>query len=411
MKKLVTMILVVAMSLSLMACGGGGGSSEEKVGDRTVISMTYWNPKSTMQPLIDLIEEKLPNVKIQYNYLGSASYFTTIRMKLLADNAEDIVAFSPGEELMYGKQGLLADVSEICGDNFTEPSKYYVPMNTWYECIFYNKDIFEEHNIEVPTTFDEFLAVCEKLEKAGVVPFTIGAKGGATLTKCMLGYVQAEYLLQDAGKDFDGKFAQGEARMADNWTPYVEAWSQIVEKGYINRDHLGITDQQAMDEFAVGYAAMTPAGTWSYETLKQKNFNMNFGVIPYLGDKPENACVVGGAGGGFCLNAKSKNYDLAWQVLEVIASPEGQQAMVAGSPGSGSLHKDISYDLPEEFANVKTVLENNRIYCSWHHWGDAVVLNDFGGMLQEVILKKTTVEKGLEKIDTMADKYRADAQG
>ena len=415
MKKILAMILAFTMISALAACGGG--ESEESAGsteggssvERTTISMTYWNPQETMQPLIDLIEEKLP-VSIQYNYLGAASYFTTIRMKLLANNAEDILSFSPGEELNYGRQGLLADVSSICGDDFTDSSPYYVPMNTWYEGIAYNKDIFAEHNITVPTTFDEFVEVCKKLRDEGVVPFTIGAKGTDSLTKCFLGYIQAEYQLQDAGKDFDEKYAVGESSMAQEWTPFLEKWKILIDENIINRDHLGITASQALDEFVTGYAAMTPTGTWAYETIKQKNFNLNFGLMPYLGEKAENACLVGGAGGGYCINTASPNYDLAWKVLEVIASPEGQEAMLAASPGSGSLRKGISYEIPEEFADIKQVLDNGRIYCAWHHWGDANVLPDFGGMVQELILGRTTVGDGLTRVDTLAEQYRNDAK-
>lgn len=414
MKKALAFLLIIVMVLGLVACGSDGS---KKDGNKTVVTMSYWNPVDTMQPLIDLVEDKLPDIKIQYNYISNASYTMTISTKLLGGNADDLIAFGVGEELDYGRQGLLADVSGLYNDDFThnvgdtvDGKNYCVPMNTWYEGIYYNKDIFKEQNIKLPTTFDELLSVCEKLKSKDIQPFTIGAKGSDTLVKCSLGYITSEYLLQDAGKDFDLKFSKGEVKMAEAWKPYVDKWSKIITEGYITTEHLGINDNQAMDEFVTGVAAMYPSGTWAYNAIKKKNFNMNFGLMPYFGDSAENACVVGGAGGGFCLNAKSKNYDTAYRVMEVIASPEGQKAMAEGSPGSGSQHKNVSYDLPEEFELIKNVLDNGRIYCAWHNWGDAACFGTYGSVLQELVLGTSSVQGALEKVDEVAAEYLSNGE-
>ena len=37
--------------------------------------------------------------------------------------------------------------------------------------VIYNQDIFEEQGLEVPETWDEFIAVCDALEDAGITPF------------------------------------------------------------------------------------------------------------------------------------------------------------------------------------------------------------------------------------------------
>ena len=38
----------------------------------------------------------------------------------------------------------------------------------------YNKRIFEENNIEIPTTFSEFKSVCEELQSKGITPMING---------------------------------------------------------------------------------------------------------------------------------------------------------------------------------------------------------------------------------------------
>ena len=38
----------------------------------------------------------------------------------------------------------------------------------------YNKDLFDEYQVSVPTTWDEFLNVCEVFKEAGIIPQAFG---------------------------------------------------------------------------------------------------------------------------------------------------------------------------------------------------------------------------------------------
>ena len=418
-KRVLAGAMAVMMLIGLSACGEKktGQKEEDKQTDveKTVVTMTYWNPAETVQPLLDLFEEKLPDIKVEYNYVAHNAYSSTVRTKLLSGNGDDIVAFDNAEIPPLAKQGILEDMTELTKDfefedgDYVDGKVYMVPMNSWYEGIYYNKDIFEKNNIEVPTTYSEFLGVCEKLQSLNIKPFTIGAASYGSLVKCSLGYVQAEYMFEGEGMNFNEKFMKGEAKMADCLTPYLEQWSEIVKKGYLNSNMLGITKEQAVDEFAVGMAAMYPSGTWAYESFKQKNANLNFGLMPYMGSKPENTCLFGGSGGGYCVNARSKNKEATLRVMEVIASPEGQKALCQGNPGSFSQRKDAEYELPEEYALVKDTIEAGRVLCSWDYWTGSNAETYLGESLQTLLLNpglnwKTELEKIDQKIQTFIEK-------
>ena len=53
---------------------------------------------------------------------------------------------------------------------------YCIPYSNYQVVLYYNKDILEENNVEVPTTWDELLAACETLKGNGVQPFIVGEK-------------------------------------------------------------------------------------------------------------------------------------------------------------------------------------------------------------------------------------------
>lgn len=409
--------LSVVMLAGLCSCGGGGqtgpGSKEGDDGNQTVVTMTYWNSESTVRSLLDLIDEKLPDIKLEFNFVANTAYGTTTRTKLLGGNGDDIIGFPNDAIPELARQGVLEDLTDLVKDfdleeeNYVDGRVYGVPMATWYEGIYYNKEIFEENNIAVPTTYDELLDVCEKLQSIGIKPFVIGAGTASTLLKNFLGYAQAEYMLQDEGKDFNVKFAKGEAKMADCLTPYVEQWKEIVTRGHINSNMLGIDENQAPDEFVTGVAAMWPSGTWSYNSIKQKNINLEFGLMPYLGSTPEHTSLVGTTGGGYCLNAKSKNKEAAYRVLEVIASPEGQKALCEGNPGSSSQRKGVEAELPEEYALVQETIDEGRVMCSWIYWVGNGAFDGLSKALQAIVAdpSRTDVKEQLEKVDKQVESY------
>ncbi len=415
--KICTRILaVLAVAACLIGALAGCDSGDGKTSDgKTKVTLSYWNTEETMAPLLKLLGEKLPDVSVEYNYVENQFYGTAVKTKLTAGQGDDIIAFSSLDVLSLSSQGQIVDLTADYGDLYSEAGKapytfdgklYAVPMLSWFEGIFYNKDLFEQHGIAVPTTFDELLDVCAKLQAAGIQPMTMGAKDGSTLLKSCLGYVTGEYLLTDAGREFDAKFAAGEASMSGTWDPYIEKWKALIDNGYITTNMLGIDDSQAMDEFATGKAAMWASGPWAYSSIKQKNIRLNFDMFPYLGSTPDKTCLIGSPGAGFVLNSNSKVMDAAKRVLDVISSPEGQSALMEGNPGSSSYLIGVESELPEEYASVKSTLEAGRVYCSWENWGLGTnCFNNFTQDLQGLVAGQISVSEMLQDVDTVAKSY------
>lgn len=411
LKKVISLFLVFALVLSCAACGSKT-EGKKTSGGKTKVTFSYWNSEQTMKPLLKLLEEKLPHIQVEYNFIENSSYGGAVQTKLIAGNGDDIIAFSPFNVMTLCDQGLLEDLTDRYNDMYAphgtdlytfDGKLYALPMLDWFEGYFYNKAIFEEHNIEVPKTFDEFIEVCEKLQSKGIKPLAVGAKDGSTLLKSCLGYVQSEYLLKDKGADFDEKFANGETTLSGNWNPYIKEWAKLIEKGIINDEMLGIDGNQALDEFVMGEAAIWASGPWSYETIKQKNINLEFGMFPYLGSTEENYCLVGSPGAGICVNSNSKVLDEAYEVLDVISSPEGQKALMEGHPGSTSYLKGVEPDLPEEYKGIEHVLEEGKVMCSYQNWRYATnCYTDFTQSLQGLVAGRTSIEAMLKEVDRVA---------
>src|SRR5699024_11665197 len=96
---------------------------------------------------------------------------------------EPLNDFFEEEDLMDKFPEELIDLVSVDGDIYSVPVDIHRGNP-----VFYNKEIFEENDIEVPTTFDEFFEVADELEEAGVTPLALGDKEscGATM---IFGYI------------------------------------------------------------------------------------------------------------------------------------------------------------------------------------------------------------------------------
>ena len=140
---------------------------------------------------------------------------------------------------------------------------YVIPGPSWFGGYFYNKGMFEEHGWTIPKTYDEWLELCDKIAAEGVE-----APGKPhqepQLMHYAMSYVTGEFLRQPEGMSWDKDYAAGKVKMAESWGPYLDKWAEVVEKGYVTAEDLGMDYDQALDEFATGKAAMFDSGPWTW---------------------------------------------------------------------------------------------------------------------------------------------------
>ena len=407
MKKLITTILTVAL---LWGCSAKQPqSTTEPASNKTKIRMMYWNKEETVKPFLDLAAEKLPDIEIEFQFVDINQFNGTLDAQLQAGEGPDIVP--TGENPAHVKAGYLLELtdqpfiknySDASISSISVDGKVYgIPGISWFEGIFYNKKIFEENDIELPKTFDEMMNVHKTLKEKNILPQAWGAKSWEPFAKSFLGLAVVDYLQTPDGKGFDQSINEGTGKFADSQLkPIMEKWLQYFDKGYVTQDMLQIDYDTALKQFATGEVAMWESGPWSIQAIKETNPDLEFDMMPFVGSKEGNNYLIGGPGVTFGVNAKSEHQEEALKVLALMATPEGQQALCAGSPGSGSFLEGADIELPEEFTGVKDVLNSGNVYCPWFVWKGSDAYNTaLGKGLQEVLQGNMTIEKVLEDMD------------
>jgi glucose/mannose transport system substrate-binding protein len=202
-----------------------------------------------------------------------------------------------------------------------------VPVNIHRSnVLWYNKAVFEDTGIAVPTTFDEFFAAADELEAAGITPLALGDTGIWASV-----HLFENVLLGVMGPDayvglFDGsvKWDSDEAKEA------IQTMVDLLD--YVNADHSALGWDEAAQYVIDGTAAGTVMGDWAHGYLMSKGLtpDVEYGYVP----SPGTSGVFMALSDTFCLPAGAPNRENAIAWLKVCGSREGQDAF---NPIKGSI--------------------------------------------------------------------------
>lgn len=282
---------------------------------------------------IKAFEAANPDIRIDYNYTDNEAYKTKLQVAMLGGAGPDILYNWGGEtQAIYSREGMLYDLTKHIDKNYWGLSKglfsthtyqgkiYGIPMFPTVNSVWYNKEMFEKYGLKAPATWSEFMDVCEKLKKKGIIPFSIGGKDAWTILHPFM------YLAdRTAGAELYSKAKAGTARF--DHPDFVRAFAlleTLSKKGYLPPDVLNLTYGDATQLMVRDRAAMMSQGNWLYNILTSestKDFDKwDFFPFPVIeGGKGDPKAVIGCAD-GFSINESCKHPEAAVKFLKFITS-------------------------------------------------------------------------------------------
>lgn len=176
--------------------------------------------------------------------------------------------------------------------------------------IWYSGKQFKDNGWSAPKSWDEFLALCEKVKAKGVIPYAYAGANAA--------YYQVRVILAHAAKiggesvlkDIDNLKAG--AWKNDAVLKAAQAWGSLVGKGFMDKSHEGLKHTEVQLQQNQYKVAMYPSGDWlegEQAKTTPPDFEYQLMAIPSLSssDKMSAAAVQTAAGEGYFVTAKSKN--------------------------------------------------------------------------------------------------------
>ena len=328
--------LGLAAALLASACAQGsetsGGSSDMLTlnGDRADFVKAYEVAGAQLKELTGYgIEPR--------NVPSTENYQQVIRSSLQSDSATDIVKWWSGYRLQdLARTGGLVNLDEqwqkAVDNGWVNPDTapsfsydghvYAMPMYKSYWVIYYNKHVYEDLGLSVPTTWEQFLGNAQKIKDAGITPFFATQEAGWT------SFIWFGEILSKLDPDFYVDLMNGEAKYTDEPArEALEIWADLYDRGFFTSPDVAWDDEPAL--FKKGEVAMVPMGTWRNAIFAQNGLtDADYGafVLPAITPNTKPSVII--ESGIFAVPEKAPNRDAAVEALGEWLNPDVQQVWV-----------------------------------------------------------------------------------
>ncbi|QJD86429.1 ABC transporter substrate-binding protein [Cohnella herbarum] len=290
------------------------------------------------------------NITLDIQVVPDDQYETLIKTKIATDEVPDIFMHnaSVGEYQIVKADTKMVDlsnepwVSRLANPEIIKSADgkiYALPQesSSFYAALYYNKKVFADLGLQEPATYADFLNILEtvKTKGNGITPIFMSNKD--TWTTQIFVTAAFPQALAEKGQETWGNLLTNKVKWADipEFKQALTDYQDLFRKGYVNKDHVTATFDNAKEALASGKAAMMLNGEWTVGDLLSKNQmkpeDIGAFPIPYM-DK--QLMATGAYVQGFFIPKAAKNVEDAKRVLNLISQPAYMDLVFAAHPGS-----------------------------------------------------------------------------
>lgn len=433
MKRLLTIFVVITMITTLLiGCGsqtdkqtpdisGDEGeksgtsqevdesSSEEGIADTdgasgNVAIHYYWEAEGhqlALNTLIERFNDSQSDITVEAKYVPFADFKKQLSIGATADELPDLVIIDNPDHAAYAAMGIFADITDKFDvstyyegpvNSCTLDGKLYgVPFGSNCLLLFYNEDMLEAANCEVPTTWDELLEVAK-----------------ACTTETVSGFAHCSLQNEEGTFNFlPWVWSTGATSYEINSEGGIKALTMIkdlVDSGAMTKEAINWTQGDTMNQFISGNLAMMINGTWQVPTMRSEAPDLKWNVAPIPIDKQQ----ASGLGGENYAVIAGGNEDAAIEFLKFATSKEQCLFMMEtmGFISSDSTIAEVQFEgdpIYEAFVEEMNYAYARGPLPEWPDISDAISLA-FNEVMTGASTPKNAAAKAQATIDDILDK-------
>lgn len=349
-------------ALALAGCSGGGADDG---GDGQTLKLWHYEGADSAMgkawaEAIKVFEEET-GATVEFEEKTFEQINSTASQVLDTDAAPDLMEFNKGNATagFLASTGLITDISDAVDEygwadklapSLQTTAKYsdsgVMGGDTWYGVpnygefvgVYYNLDAFEAAGLEIPTTYDEFVAVLDAFVAQGITPL---AEAGAEYP---LGQLWYQLALSEADRQFVNDYQLYENPVewqGPELTYASETLLDYVDKGYIASDVSSVVAEDAGVSFINGTAPIFVSGSWWYGRFVEQATAFDWTLAAF----PGSDLSLGSSGNLWVVPERAKNKDLAYEFIDITMRPEIQA--ILGNNGGLPVAADPS-DITDE---------------------------------------------------------------
>lgn len=346
-KRLFSVLLATAMVASMAA---GATCTTVSAAEKKTIKFFHRFPdepfNSFIEDKIAQYEEEHPDIDIVVESAQNDPYKEKLKVVVGGDDCPDIFFSWCGEFTeRFIREDLILDLtpyldadqewkdslmeSQMVNYTLDDGMVYGIPFRLDAKLFFYNIDQFEEAGVEVPTTFDELIEACKKLQDAGFTPIAYGNQEKWPASHYIGTINQMTVSDEVRAKDYTpttGEFTD------PGYQEALEYYEQLIP--YFNENSNGIAADMARTNFCMGNGAMYYAEVIEIPYINNPdtgiNPDLNFGMFKF----PEiegagNPNILTGVPEGFVVSSKTEYPDecvefLKWFLGKDVGTEQAQ---------------------------------------------------------------------------------------
>ena len=333
------------------------------------------HPKVTIQ----IQAESDQGVKDKLRVLAASKTLPDIYFSWAGDFTKKFVTGGLAKDLTGDVTGAWKDsFTPAALDAYTYGGKLYgVPITLDAKYMAYNKKLFADNGVAVPTTLEGLLTACDTFKAKGLDPIAFGNQYGWPaihfLTQLNPYFVPAATM----ATDYDpatGAFTD------PGYVKALQAFADI-NTHCLTKGSNGIAHEAAQAQFLAGKSPMHYLEAVEFFALTQKGGapadlanNWDFFKLPAPASPAGDIGTLEGAPDGFLVNPDSQHVDIAIDFLKFLTNADNAKKLVADlgwlSPIQGSATADNTFP-----ANV-TVVQDIAKAKSMAIWLDTVTQID-----------------------------------
>ena len=434
MKRLIagSMTMLMLSLLLLTGCGSkndgasSGGRSEGAVKEfemslrHTFINEADQSRVAMLNDVIKEVENQVPGLKIVTEGVDVVvNRSTKLKAEFAAGSPPKIFYnFGGSDTENFAKTGHLLDLTPIVEEldlkdkiqdfsEFTVDGKIYgIPDNGYIEGFFYNKKIFNELGLTPPTTWDQFLAMCETLKSAGYTPLALGASEAWSINM-----IPTNFAATLGGVDMFRNLRTGETKWTD--PEMVEAFEKVKElmdKGYYTENTLGYKHSEAQAQFSSGKAAIIFDGTWGLNTYANEDRSvvandLGFFKVPNFGGKGDNTINASfSTGYAFSSHLDENEMKAVKAFIKEYYQEKWQKRQLIDSNRFPSMVLTDTEDVKPIIKEISDTAQGMATFPAYDALVQPKIKSDLESGMQQVVGSKITVQQMLETMQQNQDK-------
>ena len=292
MKKIIALLLVLAMALSLAACGNKP-VEDDGTATVTMIAAQYGDETAAWWADFEAkFEAANENIDLVVDVVSWSDISTVVRTRIANGEAPDLLNIDGFAD--YQQEGLLLPAEEwvseetyakffdsFLAESVVDGTVWAVPDLASARALYYNADILAAAGVEsAPTTWEELVAACEAIKAYDPAIYPWGVDMTVDEGQACFAY----YTWNNAGGfvDAEGNWALNSAENVEA----VEFIVSMVNAGLTNTDPATETRYKLQEMFANGQVAMM-VGPNQISKYCAANGGINYGIasLPTNGDK------------------------------------------------------------------------------------------------------------------------------